>query len=37
MITLSQVPKEMQYLFTSKVDAAGLETGFVQIRAKMGQ
>ena len=35
MITLSQVPKEMQYLFTTKADAAGLETGFVQRSCKL--
>ncbi|MDE0087558.1 MAG: hypothetical protein OXU23_17685 [Candidatus Poribacteria bacterium] len=35
MITLLQVPKEMQYLFTTKADAAGLETGFVQRGCKL--
>ena len=35
MNTLSQVPKEMQYLFTTKADAAGLETGFVQRSCKL--
>ena len=35
MNTLSQVPNEMQYLFTTKADAAGLETGLIQRSCKL--